>query len=99
MLKIGFSHKSGLSTNDTYKPFKKAGDSQKKLTKVTRELERLQSVVSSTGYQIKAKEAIKSKHIEQVMIKKFDLVQFTIQIFSQIKSLELQLKKLKEELE
>lgn len=56
-------------------------------------------MVSSTGYQIKAKEAIKSKHIEQVMIKKFDLVQFTIQIFSQIKSLELQLKKLKEELE
>lgn len=56
----------GISTNDTYKPVKKSGDSQKKMEKVSRELERLQSVVSSTGYMIKAKESVKSKHLEQV---------------------------------
>lgn len=56
----------GISTNDSYKPVKKSGDSQKKLEKVSRELERLQSVVSSTGYMIKAKDSVKSKHLEQV---------------------------------
>lgn len=40
----------------------------KRLAKVSRELERLQSVVSSTGYMMKAKDTVKSKNLEKVAI-------------------------------
>lgn len=57
----------GLTTNATYKLLKKTGDSQKKIVKISKELERLQSVVSTLGYQMKAKEPVKIKHLEQVI--------------------------------
>lgn len=69
------------------------------MTKVAKELERLQSVVSSTGYQIKAKEAVKSKHVEQVSAGSQGKSLKLIPKHFQIKQLELKLKKLKDELE
>lgn len=50
------------------------------MAKVTKELEKLRLVVSSVGYQQKAKDSVKAKHIDQVRIRSDDVPVTTILI-------------------